>query len=130
MEELNNYEKIAVAKVLTEILNADNIVHENEINYMQEIIRSFGLDNTYKYDVDNLEISKALSAIREMSTEHKKEVAKMMGKMIVIDNDINYHEVKMYNAFCETCNIEREFNVKDYPDVTLSGPFTNPEDLL
>lgn len=130
MEELNNYEKIAVAKVLTEILNADNIVHENEINYMQEIIRSFGLDNTYKYDVDNLEISKALSAIREMSTEQKKEVAKMMGKMIVIDNDINYHEVKMYNAFCETCNIEREFNVKDYPDVTLSGPFTNPEDLL
>ncbi len=130
MEELNNYEKIAVAKVLTEILNADNIVHENEINYMQEIIRSFGLDNTYKYDVDNLEISKALSAIREMSTEQKKEVAKMMGKMIVIDNDINYNEVKMYNAFCETCNIEREFNVKDYPDVTLSGPFTNPEDLL
>ena len=130
MEELNNYEKIAVAKVLTEILNADNIVHENEINYMQEIIRSFGLDNTYKYDVDNLEISKALSAIREMSPEQKKEVAKMMGKMIVIDNDINYHEVKMYNAFCETCNIEREFNVKDYPDVTLSGPFTNPEDLL
>jgi uncharacterized tellurite resistance protein B-like protein len=97
---------------------------------MQEIIRSFGLDNTYKYDVDNLEISKALSAIREMSTEQKKEVAKMMGKMIVIDNDINYNEVKMYNAFCETCNIEREFNVKDYPDVTLSGPFTNPEDLL
>jgi len=130
MEELNNYEKIAVAKVLTEILNADNIVHENEINYMQEIIRSFGLDNTYKYDVDNLEISKALSAIREMSTEQKKEVTKMMGKMIVIDNDINYNEVKMYNAFCETCNIEREFNVKDYPDVTLSGPFTNPEDLL
>ena len=130
MEELNNYEKIAVAKVLTEILNADNIVHENEINYMQEIIRSFGLDNTYKYDVDNLEISKALSAIREMSPEQKKEVAKMMGKMIVIDNDINYNEVKMYNAFCETCNIEREFNVKDYPDVTLSGPFTNPEDLL
>ena len=130
MEELNNYEKIAVAKFLTEILNADNIVHENEINYMQEIIRSFGLDNTYKYDVDNLEISKALSAIREMSTEQKKEVAKMMGKMIVIDNDINYNEVKMYNAFCETCNIEREFNVKDYPDVTLSGPFTNPEDLL
>ncbi len=130
MEELNNYEKIAVAKVLTEILNADNIVHENEINYMQEIIRSFGLDNTYKYDVDNLEISKALSAIREMSTEQKKEVAKMMGKMIVIDNDINYNEVKMYNAFCETCNIEREFNVKDYPDVTLSGPFTNPEDIL
>lgn len=130
MEELNNYEKIAVAKVLTEIINADNIVHENEINYMQEIIRSFGLDNTYKYDVDNLEISKALSAIREMSTEQKKEVAKMMGKMVVIDNDINYNEVKMYNAFCETCNIEREFNVKDYPDVTLSGPFTNPEDLL
>ena len=54
----------------------------------------------------------------------------MMGKMIVIDKDINYNEVKLYNAVCESCNIERDFNVEDYPGLTFSGPFVNPEDLM
>ena len=54
----------------------------------------------------------------------------MFSTPIVIDNNINYNEVKLYNAFCESCNIEKDFNVKDYDDVILNGPFTNPEELL
>ena len=46
-----------------------------------------------------------------------------MGKMIVIDEDINYNEVKLYNAVCDSCGIGKGFNVDDYPDYTLSGPF-------
>lgn len=71
----------------------------------------------------------ALATIRELKVDQKEEVAKMMGKMIVVDNDINYNEVKLYNAFCESCSIEKSFNVGDYSDVTLSGPFVNPEEL-
>jgi len=62
--------------------------------------------------------------------DQKGEVAKMMGKMIVIDKDINYNEVKLYNAFCESCDIEKDFNVDDYPEFSLSGPFVNPEDVM
>lgn len=130
MEVLKYNEKIAVIKVLTEILNADNIVHENEVKYMNEILQSFGLDDTYKTEVDNLMTLQALSIIRGLSADQKGEIAKMMGKMIVIDEDINYNEVKLYNAFCESCNIEKDFNVDDYPDYSLSGPYVNPEDLM
>lgn len=46
--------------------------------------------------------------------------------MIVIDKDINYNEVKLYNAVCESCNIERNFNIEDYPpEVTISGTYVN-----
>ena len=34
MEQLTYNAKIAVVKVLNEILNADSIVHENEVQYM------------------------------------------------------------------------------------------------
>ena len=122
--------KIAVVKVLNEILNADNVVHENEVQYMNEVIRDFGLEGKYKDDVKSLMTLQALATIRELDVELKEMVAKMMGKMIVIDNDINYNEVKLYNAFCESCNIEKDFNVDEYDDVTLSGPFVNPEDLM
>lgn len=130
MEQFTYNAKIAVIKVLNEILNADNMVHDNEVKYLNEVIRNFGLEVTYEEDVKALMTLQALATIRELNVEQKEMVAKMMGKMIVIDNDINYNEVKLYNAFCESCNIEKDFNLKDYIDVTLSGPFTNPEELL
>lgn len=130
MEQLTYNAKIAVVKVLNEILNADSIVHENEVQYMNEVIRDFGLEGKYEDDVKSLMTLQALATIRELDVELKEMVAKMMGKMIVIDNDINYNEVKLYNAFCESCNIEKDFNVDEYDDVTLSGPYVNPEDLM
>ena len=130
MEQLTYNAKIAVVKVLNEILNADSIVHENEVQYMNKVIRDFGLEGKYEDDVKSLMTLQALATIRELDVELKEMVAKMMGKMIVIDNDINYNEVKLYNAFCESCNIEKDFNVDEYEDVTLSGPFVNPEDLM
>lgn len=130
MEQLTYNAKIAVVKVLNEILNADSIVHENEVQYMNEVIRDFGLEGKYEDDVKSLMTLQALATIRELDVELKEMVAQMMGKMIVIDNDINYNEVKLYNAFCESCNIEKDFNVDEYDDVTLSGPFVNPEDLM
>lgn len=130
MEELTYNAKLAVVKVLNEILNADNVVHEKEVQYMNEVIQDFGLEAKYEDEVKALMTLQALATIRELNVEQKEKVAKMMGKMIVIDNDINYNEVKLYNAFCESCNITMDFNIKDYADVTLSGPFTNPEELL
>lgn len=130
MEGLTYKEKIAVIRVLSEIQNADHIVHDNEIVYMNEIISSFNLSINYKFDVDNMTILQALSIIRELTEVQKGKVAQMMGKMIVIDGDINYNEVKLYNAFCESCDIDKNFNVSDYPELTLSGPFINPEDLM
>jgi len=130
MEELTYNAKIAVIKVLSEILHADNIVRDSEVEYMNEVISSFNLDDSYKKDVEKLITLQALSSIRELTVDQKGEVAKMMGKMIVIDKDINYNEVKLYNAFCESCDIEKDFNVDDYPEFSLSGPFVNPEDVM
>lgn len=130
MEEFTYKDKIAIVKVLTEIQHADNIVHDNEIEYMNEVITSFSLDGNYQSDVDNLMTLQALSIIRELSVTQKEIVAKMMGTMIVVDKDINYNEVKLYNAFCESCDIEKDFNVDDYPELSLSGPFVNPEDII
>ena len=130
MEELKYNEKIAVVKVLTEILKADKIVHDKEVKYLDDVIVSFELDDTYKAEVGNLMTLQALSTIRGLAADQKSEIAKMMGKMIVIDEDINYNEVKLYNAFCESCDIEKDFNINDYPEYSLSGPFVNPEDIM
>lgn len=130
MEELTHDAKIAVLRILNDIVNADNIVKDIEVENMNEIARSFELADNYMDEVNNLVTLQALSTVRALSVDLKEKIAQMMGKMIVIDEDINYNEVKLYNAVCESCNIERDFNVEDYPGLTFSGPFINPEDLM
>ena len=130
MEELTHDAKIAVLRILNDIVNADNIVKDIEFENMNEIARSFELADNYMDEVNNLVTLQALSIVRALSVDLKEKIAQMMGKMIVIDEDINYNEVKLYNAVCESCNIERDFNVEDYPGLTFSGPFVNPEDLM
>lgn len=130
MEDFAYKEKIAIVKILTEILHADNIVHDSEVTYLNDVVQSFKLDDGYIDDVDQLITLQALSIISYMSVKQKGEVAKMMGKMIVVDEDINYNEVKLYNAFCKSCDIEKDFCVEDYPGFSISGPFVNPEDML
>lgn len=130
MEELTHNAKIAVLRILNDIVNADNIIKDVELKYMNEIARSFELADNYMDEVNNLVTLQALAIVRTLSADFKKKIAQMMGKMIVIDEDINYNEVKLYNAVCESCNIEKDFNIEDYPDLSLSGPFVNPEDLM
>ena len=126
MKELTHNAKIAVLKILNDIVNADNIVKDVEVDYMNEIARSFELADNYMDEVNNLVTLQALAIVRTLSTDLKQEIAQMMGKMIVIDKDINYNEVKLYNAVCESCNIERNFNIEYYPpEVTISGTYVN-----
>lgn len=130
MIELEYNAKIAVMRILNDIVNADNVVKDVEVNYMNEVASTFELADNYLNEVNNLVTLQALSIVRALSADVKEKIAQLMGKMIVIDEDINYNEVKLYNAVCESCNIEKDFKVEGYPDYTLSGSFVNPEDLM
>lgn len=130
MEDLTYPAKVAVLKILNEIVNADKIVREKEVAYMEEVARSFELADNYNEELNNIVTLQALCVVRELAPATKAKIAQLMGKMIVIDEDINYNEVKLYNMICELCNIENDFNIEDYPDYSLSGPFDNPEDMM
>lgn len=130
MNELAYNEKIAVLRVLKDIELADNKVLDCESEYIDQVAKSFGIDNCYHKDVDSIVTLQAINIIRNLSSEQKSEFAKLMGKMIVVDKDINYNEVKLYNVVCESCDIEKDFRVEDYPEYSLSGPFVNPEDFM
>lgn len=126
MNEMTYKEKVAVLCVLQDILLADKKVHEKETVYMDNVALSFGFDKGYGEIVSGMSHEEAIAVIAIMDEEQKQETAKMMGKMIVADEDINYYEVCIYNSICKSCGIEYGFRLEDYPKVTLSGPF---EDL-
>lgn len=128
MEDLTYEARLAILRILTDMVNADHVVHEKEQRYLEEVARELGLATDFATAVEGTVTLRALTVIRELPASVKGQIAQLMGRMIIVDEDINYNEVKLYNAVCESCGITKDFNVGDYPDYTLSGPFGEPDD--
>lgn len=120
MENLTYMERIAVMRILLDIILADGKVDCREKSLFETLFATLGLDESAKTDIDKLNSLLALTIIHEFNQDQKEEFAKLMGQMIVIDEDINYNEVKIYNVVNEFCNIKKEFNMDEYPNYSHS----------
>lgn len=120
MKELTYNERIAVMRILKDIILADNRIDEREQLLFTEIAKTLDLDESARHDVEKLNSLLALTIIHDFKQEQKEEFAKMMGQMIVVDKDINYNEVRIYNVVNEFCNIRVEFEMDNYPEYTRS----------
>lgn len=123
MENLTYEQKISILRILLDIAKADNLYDEREIAFFDKTIEEFGLDNKIKKDVESKSSLLALAEISNYSQEQKEGLSKLMGQMIVIDKDINYNEIRIYNVVNDFCKINNEFNMEDYPDLSRSGDF-------
>lgn len=120
MKELTYNERIAVMRILKDIILADNRIDDRERLLFSDIAKVLDLDETVRQDVEKQNSLLALTIIHDFKQEQKEEFAKLMGQMIVVDNDINYNEVKIYNVVNEFCNIRVEFEMDNYPEYTRS----------
>ena len=120
MKEFTYEEKIAVMRVILDIVMADGKVDERERTFFTEIASSLHLGQEAKDDVDRCNSLLALTVIHDLDDQQKEQVAKLMGKMIIVDEDINYNEVKIYNVVNEFCQINIDFDENDYPQYSRS----------
>jgi len=120
MKELTYNERIAVMRILHDIILADNRIDAREQKLFTDIAKTLDLDDSVRQDVEKLNSLLALATIHDFKQEQKEEFAKLMGQMIVVDKDINYNEVKIYNVVNEFCNIRVEFEMDSYPEYTRS----------
>lgn len=113
MEQYTYQQKIAVMRILLDIINADGIIDAREMFFFNKLKEQFDLIDD-DYDVVNQKNSLlALIQVKELNAEQKKEVAKMMSDMIIVDEDINVNEVAIYNIVCEFCSINVQFDKND-----------------
>lgn len=120
MKELKYNERIAVMRILLDIIMADNRIDGREKQLFEETGKELDLDESAKQEVESLNSLLALAVIHDFTPEQKAEFAKLMGRMIVVDKDINYNEVKIYHVVNEFCHINVEFKIDDYPEYSLS----------
>lgn len=120
MKELTYNERIAIMRILKDIILADNRIDDRERLLFSDIAKVLNIDETARQDVEKQNSLLALATIHDFKQEQKEEFAKLMGQMIVDDKDINYNEVRIYNVVNEFCNIRVEFEMDNYPEYTHS----------
>lgn len=120
MNKLTYKERIAIMRILMDIILADNKIDYREQMLFDQIAKVLDLDVSAKEDVDKQNSLLALTIIHDFAQEQKEKFAQLMGEMIVADEDINYNEVKIYNVVNEFCDIKVEFIMDNYPEYTRS----------
>jgi uncharacterized tellurite resistance protein B-like protein len=117
MEEvLTHSAQIAELRILMDIIEADRRIDHREEALFRQAVSDMGLDLSVMDEVKQLNSLLALAEIHDLSQEQKRAFARLMGRMIIVDKNINYNEVRIYNIVNEFCGINCEFRIEDYPE--------------
>ena len=120
MVEYSYQQKIAMMRILLDIIHADGYIDAREQHFFNELKQLFDLEEADHESVKECNSLLALLQIREFSEEQKMGFALYMSKMIAVDGDINDNEVAIYNVVNEFCSLHKEFT-DNIPEEELKG---------
>lgn len=109
-------QKIAMMRILLDIINADGIVDVRETYYFNQLMEEFEMSEDDRAIVDKKNSLLALVQLNDMSKDQKDFFASLMARMIIIDEDVNYNEVAIYDVVKEFCKISKSFEEQPKPD--------------
>jgi uncharacterized tellurite resistance protein B-like protein len=109
MVEYTYQQKIAIMRILLDIIHADGIIDARETFFFDKLKEEFGLAEEDHEVVKSKNSLLALTQIKLLDEEQKEHFAKLMAQMIIVDEDINVNEVAIYNVVSESCSIDKKF---------------------
>lgn len=109
MVEYTYQQKIALMRILLDIIHADGIIDARETFFFNKLKEEFRLSDEDHEAVTNKNSLIALTQIKCMTDEQKTEFAHLMSKMIIVDEDINANEVAIYDIVTDFCGIQVSF---------------------
>ena len=107
--ELTYQQKIAMMRILLDIIHADGIIDARETFFFEQLKKEFGLTAKDHKVVKAKNSLIALSQVRLLTEEQKKYFAALMSKMIIVDEDINTNETAIYDIVADFCGINVSF---------------------
>lgn len=110
MVEYTYQQKIAIMRILLDIIHADGVIDERETFFFEKLRTEFELTKEDHKVVNNKNSLLALTQIKLLNDEQKDYFAKLMAKMIIVDEDINANELDIFNVVSEFCGINKKFD--------------------
>ena len=109
MVEYTYQQKLAIMRILLDIIHADGIIDAREEFFYNQLKNQFELTDEDHEAVRQKNSLLALLQVRNFTEEQKMGLALYMSKMIVVDKDINANEVAIYDVARDFCGISKTF---------------------
>ena len=109
MVEYTYQQKIAIMRILLDIIHADGIIDARETFFFEKLKDELQLAEEDHEIVKKKNSLLALTQIKLLDEEQKEHFAKLMAQMIIVDEDINVNEMAIFELVCKTCNIDLKF---------------------
>lgn len=109
MKNFNYQQKIAIMRVLLDILNADGRIDAREKTFYEHVSKNLELPPDSIEDVRNKISILALVDIKNFNDAQKHYLLKLMNQMVIADEDIDVNEVAVYDVVRQFCQIPQEF---------------------
>lgn len=91
-------QKYAIAYILIQIIEADTIIHDKEVEYMNSVMKELTLTTQDIEYIEELELSYCMDIVKNMQQEQKAEAIEMFRAMISIDGRIDPREVAVIDG--------------------------------
>ena len=114
--EFTYQQKIAMMRILLDIINADGIIDVRETYYFNQLMDEFDMSEEDRAIVNEKNSLLALVQLYDMEESQKEYFAELMAKMIVIDVNANHNEVDIYDLVQLVCKISTSFEEQPKPD--------------
>ena len=95
MKQLTITEKYAIVTILSQIMNADGIIHPKEEEYMNKVYADLGILISDMEDMTNMDIIQAKSVVNAMSDEKKNYSQSLFVSMAKADGYIHPLETEI-----------------------------------
>lgn len=116
----NLAEKLAIVKVIDEIILSDGEIDQREVNYLQQLMMQLDFDMEFVNEARKLNATEALVIISNLTTLKKQALKVMMHEMAMADGEFHNDEAELILTVLATTGmleIEAEEKSIDLSDV-------------
>lgn len=102
--------KSALAKLLSDIIQADGIVNKGETDYLRHIFQVLNIDPTHRKKANSLSFSDAINELKKLGYREKLAVLKIIQQLAMADDTLDIHEAVLLLATIMPLNIDGNDN--------------------
>ena len=113
MEVFTYQQKIAMMRILLDIIHADGRIDAREMFYFGQLKEEFQLPEESHKDVEEKNSLLALVQIKAFDEKQKEFFSELMSRMIVVDEDVNANEIAIYKVVRDFAGIKSAFHGED-----------------
>ncbi len=103
--EYKYIQKMAIVRLLLDIISIDEKIDERETLYFEKVKKELNLSPEDHYKVKDFSTLLSLSILKGMTEEQKENYVALMKNMILADGVIEPSELLAYEDICKFCDI-------------------------